>query len=137
MIQFHLYFVYPFIAMFQHLQTVFWILAPMFVGFAIRVPKPYLRVLAKILSLLVYVILLLIGIGLSQVNQLISQLDNILLLSLLLFGLLMACNLIALCLLDKWLPWQVQRSEKAACNCARCDKQQRHLYAACVEQDLA
>ncbi|MDK4545564.1 lysine exporter LysO family protein [Kingella kingae] len=101
--------------MFQHLQTVFWILAPMFVGFAIRVPKPYLRVLAKILSLLVYVILLLIGIGLSQVNQLILQLDNILLLSLLLFGLLMACNLIALCLLDKWLPWQVQRSKKAAC----------------------
>ncbi len=49
--------------MWSHLQNVVLILLPLFIGFAIKLPKSALVILDRLLFWLVYVILLLIGIG--------------------------------------------------------------------------
>ncbi len=101
----------------ESLQTVALILLPMFIGFAIRLPKPYLRFADRLLNALVYVILLLIGMGLAHMGGLLRQLGNIALYTSVLSILLILCNLSALMLLDKLLPWQgkiVQESECAS-----------------------
>ena len=54
----------------ESIKTLVLVLTPMFVGFAIRLPKPYLKMLDLLLVWLVYAILLLIGIGLAQVGGL-------------------------------------------------------------------
>lgn len=90
----------------ENILGVLSILVPMFIGFAIRVPKAYLFVLDKILSALVYVLLLLIGIGLAQVPNLVAQLNNIVAYVLTLFALLMLFNLIALWVFERFVPWQ-------------------------------
>lgn len=58
------------------LMTLLSVLIPMFAGFFIRVPKPYLPALDKVLSVLVYAVLLLIGVSLSRVEDLGSRLDD-------------------------------------------------------------
>ena len=75
----------------ESLKTLALVLTPMFIGFAIRLPKPYLKMLDRLLTGLVYIILLLIGIGLAQVGGLVARLDDIALRVLLLFALL-ACD---------------------------------------------
>ena len=92
----------------ESLKTLVLVLTPMFISFAIRLPKPYLKMLDRLLVGLVYVILLLIGIGLAQVSRLFSRLDDIALL----FALLMVCNLAMLCAFDGLFPWQ-QRTQAA------------------------
>ena len=98
----------------ENLLSVAMILSPMLLGFAIRLPKTALRLLDKALDGLVYAILWLIGIGLSQVDNLVAQLDDILFYSLLLFVLTMACNLAVLMLFDRRLPFPLALP-KAAC----------------------
>ena len=98
----------------ENLLSVAMILSPMLLGFAIRLPKTALRLLDKALDGLVYAILWLIGIGLSQVDNLVGQLDDILFYSLLLFALTMACNLAVLMLFDRRLPFPLA-PPKAAC----------------------
>ena len=73
----------------ESIKTLVLVLTPMFVGFAIRLPKPYLKMLDLLLVWLVYAILLLIGIGLAQVGGLWSLLNDIALRVALLFTLLM------------------------------------------------
>lgn len=90
----------------ENLHTVVMILTPMFIGFAFRLRKPWLRMLDKVLTYLVYVILLLIGIGLAQVENLLTQIDGIVGRIVLLFTLLMGCNLLVLCAFDKFVPWR-------------------------------
>ena len=92
----------------ESLKTLVLVLTPMFIGFAIRLPKPYLKMLDRLLVGLVYVILLLIGIGLAQVGGLFSRLDDIALRVVLLFTLLMVCNLAMLCAFDGLFPWQAR-----------------------------
>lgn len=58
------------------LMTLFSVLVPMFAGFFIRVPKPYLPASDKVLSVLVYAVLLLIGVSLSRVEDLGSRLGD-------------------------------------------------------------
>ena len=99
----------------ESLKTLILVLTPMFIGFAVRLPKPYLSVLDRLLSLLVYLILLLIGIGLAHVGQLFSQLDNIAFYAGLLFVLLIACNLFFLGTFDRLYPWQHQQ-QKNSCS---------------------
>lgn len=96
----------------ESIKTLVLVLTPMFVGFAIRLPKPYLKMLDRMLVWLVYVILLLIGIGLAQVGGLWSLLNDIALRVALLFTLLTGCNLALLCAFDGVFPWQ-QRAQAA------------------------
>lgn len=90
----------------ESIKTLVLVLTPMFVGFAIPLPKPYLKMLDRMLVWLVYVILLLIGIGLAQVGGLWSLLNDIALRVALLFTLLTGCNLAMLCAFDGVFPWQ-------------------------------
>lgn len=90
----------------ESLKTLVLVLTPMFIGFAICLPKPYLKMLDRLLAWLVYLILLLIGMGLAQVGALSSLLDDIALRVLLLFTLLIGCNLAMLCAFDYFFPWQ-------------------------------
>ena len=93
----------------ESIKTLVLVLAPMFVGFAVRLPKPYLKMLDRMLVWLVYAILLLIGIGLAQVGGLWSLLNDIALRVALLFTLLTGCNLALLCAFDGVFPWQPRR----------------------------
>lgn len=77
------------------LMTLFSVLVPMFAGFFIRVPKPYLPASDKVLSVLVYAVLLLIGVSLSRVEDLGSRLGDMALTVLWLF----VCTVGANCLL--------------------------------------
>lgn len=90
----------------QNLQTLLMILTPMFIGFAIRLPKPLLRILDRCLNGLVYLILLLIGISLAQESGIVRQIDNIAVYVAVLFGLLMLCNTAMLAAFDRLRPWQ-------------------------------
>ncbi len=87
----------------QNLQTILSILIPLFLGFFIVVPKPYLRWIDAFIGYLVYAILWLIGVGLAQTENLFRELDNIVFYAVLLFSLLMFFNIISLVLLDKYL----------------------------------
>ena len=93
----------------ESIKTLVLVLTPMFVGFAVRLPKPYLKMLDRMLVWLVYAILLLIGIGVAQVGGLWSLLNDIALRVALLFTLLTGCNLAMLCAFDGVFPWQPRR----------------------------
>ena len=88
------------------LMTLLSVLVPMFAGFFIRVPKPYLSVLDRMLSVLVYAVLLLIGVSLARVENLGTQLDDIALTTLWLFFCTVGANLIVLAVLGKLFPWR-------------------------------
>ncbi len=92
--------------MMDNLQTVLTVLLPMFVGFCFRLPAPALRLTDRLLTLCVYVILLLIGIGLAQTDNLGRELGGIAFYALLLFALLTGCNLAAMMWFDRIKPWQ-------------------------------
>lgn len=92
--------------MHNSLHTLIMVLTPMFVGFAIRLPKTYLRALDRLLNLLVYLILLLIGISLAQEENLLRQSGGILLYVSVLFTLITAANIGALVLFDRLRPWR-------------------------------
>ena len=83
------------------LMTLLSVLVPMFAGFFIRVPKPYLSVLDRMLSVLVYAVLLLIGVSLARVENLGTQLDDIALTTLWLFFCTVGTNLIVLAVLGR------------------------------------
>lgn len=90
----------------QNLITLAMILTPLFAGYFLRVPKPYLAAVDKALSALVYLILLLIGVSLSQVGNLGSQIDFIGLMSAGLAICVLGMNLLVLIWFDRKFPWQ-------------------------------
>lgn len=94
------------------LMTLLSVLVPMFLGFFIRLPKRWLPLVDKLLSLLVYAVLLLIGVSLSRVENLGGQLDTIVLMTLLLFGCVIGMNLLVLMWFDRRHPWQSKGSGK-------------------------
>ncbi|EQC98143.1 hypothetical protein NM96037_1577 [Neisseria meningitidis 96037] len=94
------------------LMTLISVLIPMFAGFFIRVPKPYLPALDKVLSVLVYAVLLLIGVSLSRVEDLGSRLDDMALTVLWLFVCTVGTNLLALAVLGKLFPWRIKGKGK-------------------------
>lgn len=96
------------------LMTLMSVLTPMFLGFLIRIPKPYLPVLDKFLSLLVYAVLLLIGVSLARVENLGSQLDDIALTTAWLFVCIIGMNLAVLTVFGKLLPWHSKGQGKKA-----------------------
>lgn len=91
----------------DNLQTIVVILVPMFIGFCFRLPKQALHIIDRLLMVCVYLILLLIGIGLGQSDNLGKQLGEIVCYTLLLFGLITLCNLAAIMWFDRRFPWQL------------------------------
>lgn len=94
------------------LLTLISVLIPLFLGFFISVPKHYVRLVDKALAWLVYIILLLIGVSLSRVDNLVAQLDTIAGAAALLFGCVMGMNLLVLMWFDRHYPRQTQGSGK-------------------------
>ena len=60
--------------MLVHLQSVLVILLPLFVGFGFKLPQFMLKILDKLLMILVYVILCLIGMGFAKTPNLSNEL---------------------------------------------------------------
>lgn len=96
----------------ESLITLLSVLTPMFLGFFIRLPKAYLPLVDKALSLLVYAVLLLIGVSLSRVDNLGLQVDTILSTTLLLFACTIGMNLLVLMWFDRRVPWQTKGGGK-------------------------
>lgn len=89
----------------QNFATLIAILTPLFVGFFIPLPSKILRLVDKILTWLVYFILLLIGLSLSQVEQLAGRLGDIAHAVTLLFICTIGMNLLVIMLYDRYRPW--------------------------------
>ena len=96
------------------LITLISILTPLFLGFFIRVPKRWLPLVDKSLGGLVYLILALIGVSLSRVENLGTQMSTILGSAVLLFACVIGLNLLVLMWFDRRHPWQVQGSGRKA-----------------------
>ncbi len=93
----------------QSLITLVLVLMPMFIGFAIP-SNPKMTVFAdKGLSYLVFIILTLIGIELSQVEGLGSQIGEIALYVIILSILTIGTGLFSLMLFDRIKPWQAKK----------------------------
>ena len=88
------------------LITLISILTPLFIGFFIRVPKQTLLWVDKGLNGLVYVILTLIGISLSQVDNIGHEIGFIAGAAALLFVCVIGMNLLVLMVFDRKWPWQ-------------------------------
>ena len=88
------------------LITLISILTPLFIGFFIRVPKQALLWVDKGLNGLVYLILTLIGISLSQVDNIGREIGFIAGAAALLFACVIGMNLLVLMLFDRKRPWQ-------------------------------
>ena len=88
------------------LMTLVFIMTPLFLGFAIRLPKAFLPWIDKGLAWLVYVILVLIGVSLSGVKSLGTQIGWVTLSAVLLFVLVLGANVLALMWFDRAHPWQ-------------------------------
>lgn len=98
----------------QGLTTLLSVLIPMFAGFFIRLPKPCLPVLDRLAGGLVYAVLGLIGISLARIENLASRLDDIVLMTLILFVCIIGMNLLVLAVWGRMMPLQVQGGEKRA-----------------------
>lgn len=93
----------------QSLITLVLVLMPMFIGFAIP-SNPKMTIIAdKALSYLVFVILTVIGIELSQVEGLGSQVGEIALYVTVLAILTIGAGLFGLMLFDRLKPWQAKK----------------------------
>lgn len=88
------------------LITLISILTPLFLGFFIRVPKRWLPLVDKSLGALVYLILALIGVSLSRVENLGTQMSTILGSAALLFACVIGLNLLVLMWFDRRHPWR-------------------------------
>ena len=93
----------------QSLITLVLVLMPMFIGFAIPSNPTMTRLADKGLSYLVYLILALIGIELSQVEGLGSQVGEIVLYVTILSILTIGSGLFALMVFDHVRPWQAKK----------------------------
>ena len=99
----------PSLPIMQSLITLVLVLMPMFIGFAIP-SNPKMTIIAdKGLSYLVFVILTVIGIELSQVEGLGSQVGEIALYVTVLAILTIGAGLFGLMLFDRLKPWQAKK----------------------------
>lgn len=92
----------------NNLVTLISILTPLFLGFFIRLPKRWLGAVDRVLALLVYAILLLIGVSLSRVRDLGAQVDEIIGSAALLSVCVIGMNLAVLVWFDRRRPWRMQ-----------------------------
>ena len=94
----------------QSLITLVLVLMPMFIGFAIPANRRMTLLADKGLSYLVFIILTLIGIELSQVEGLGSQIGEIALYVTILSILTIGSGLVALMIFDYVRPWQTKKT---------------------------
>ncbi|MDO4640876.1 MAG: lysine exporter LysO family protein [Neisseria sp.] len=90
----------------QNLITLAMILTPLFIGYFIRLPKSCMVFTDRLLNVLIYVILTLIGVSLSQVRNLGSQIDFIAFMAVALAICVLGANLLILMWFDRKYPWQ-------------------------------
>ncbi|MGO2340244.1 MAG: hypothetical protein ACTH5M_06590, partial [Psychrobacter sp.] len=93
----------------QSLITLILVLMPMFIGFAIPSNPTMTRLADKGLSYLVFIILALIGIELSQVEGLGGQVAEIVFYVAVLSVLTIGSGLLALMVFDNMRPWQAKK----------------------------
>lgn len=90
----------------ENLQTLLLIITPLFIGFALPTHAKLVATIDQLLKWLVYGILALIGLSLSQVPDLNQALGSIVSITSVLVVLILGCNLLALVLFDKFHPMQ-------------------------------
>ncbi|WP_028117089.1 lysine exporter LysO family protein [Ferrimonas senticii] len=89
------------------------ILSPLAVGYLIKLSQPQLlKLIGHALTAMVYLILIIMGMGLASLDNLGEQMGNIAQMVTVLVGLTLIANLAALPLVDRWLPLTVQLSEQ-------------------------
>lgn len=107
--------------------TIISILLPLFIGFAIRVPKKFSPIIDRFLSVLVYLILLFIGTDLAQTDNLTGEIGKIFTYTAVLFALLAVCNLAIMMWFDRQFfaqhPFQQHASERNKISLADSGKQ--------------
>lgn len=99
--------------MLSNFITLILILTPLIVGFFLPIDKKWLPQINQALNYVVFTLLLLIGLSLSQVHNIGSQLGVIVLNVVVLAFLTMGGTLVALIAFDKLHPWQRPLSAQA------------------------
>ncbi|WNN45820.1 MULTISPECIES: lysine exporter LysO family protein [Winslowiella] len=90
------------------------ILVPLILGYLLRLTRPvWLRLINRLLSGMVYVILFFMGISLAFLDNLSSNLLSIFHYAAVSVVCIMACNLLALWLLERRKPWVHQHKQQA------------------------
>lgn len=91
------------------LFTILSVLVPMIAGFFFRLPPRWSGGIDRLLTVLIYLILIFIGIGLAQVQNLWQELGSIAFYTALLFALLAACNFAVLFWYDRRFVWTLRQ----------------------------
>ncbi len=85
------------------------ILSPLVVGYFIKITAPqWLQRINHSLTLMIYLILLLMGMNLAGLDNLQTELSTLIGVTSVLVGLTLITNLLALPLVDKWLPLAIE-----------------------------
>lgn len=92
--------------------TLLWIFLPLALGFCIRLrPGRLLDATNTLLGRLVYLILLLMGLGMSSIGHLGKELGQMLFQAALLCGCILTCNIVVLALYDRFSPWAIHPTQ--------------------------
>lgn len=97
--------------MLDNFMTLVLILTPLILGFILPIPHSWTKTIEQMLSKLVFIILLFIGLSLSEIQNLGSQIRFIVFNVSILAICCMGSGLVGLMLFDKFIPWQRQISQ--------------------------
>ena len=119
--------------MLVHLQSVLVILLPLFVGFGFKLPQFMLKILDKLLMILVYVILCLIGMGFAKTPNLSNELSKVATYAIGLFICLAVCNCVVMIWFDRMFfrqhhPFEVNQIKRQKIGVADSVKQLMILF---------
>lgn len=93
------------------LQTLTWVLLPLLIGFAIPLKnKMLIKLVDHLLIALIYIILFIMGLNLSAIPDLGTQLQAIFGKTLVFIVAILGLNMVALIFLDKQLPFPLKKS---------------------------
>lgn len=92
--------------MLENFITLVLILTPLVIGFVVPLPDKFMPIIAQLLAKLVFVILIFIGLSLSQIDNLVAQIGFIGMNVAVLASCTMGAGLIGLLVFDKLHPWQ-------------------------------
>ena len=115
------------------LQTLIWVLLPLFLGFAIPLKnRKLIKLVDHSLIALIYVILFIMGLNLSLIPDLWTQLQSIFGKTAVFIICILGLNMIALLILDKKLPYHV-KGEKPQKE-SRLFKRRGSFQSGCISQ---
>lgn len=93
------------------LQTLTWVLLPLLIGFAIPLKnRSLIKTVDYLLIALIYIILFIMGLNLSAIPDLWSQLQSIFGKTIVFIIAILGLNMVALLFLDKQLPFPLKKS---------------------------